>query len=330
MLRRAGAEDRLKQALSRVANDGPCAAATTVSDTFDLDRATHTTIFADLVFVERAGDLFSVDAARRALAWLTACFDHDPGRLQRLATGRSFDPLARLLETINGFSATLPEEVADFVVARLPKAEFSGESVEAHRWRRLLSDLPTDVWSQARVEALTAHGFPGDEHPLRYSILGVAKHGDSAVKAVIENEIQEGSLQALLAANYVTDLDGAVLVAVRSRLREAIERTRTDAASGKTTIGGFDPAYVLGVILLTHDSEEDAACLAGLLADDNVARAHKQQLLELMAVDAVKFREILGEQFLELVGKAAQAGPAVATRPSTRTSRGRPCLSARC
>jgi hypothetical protein len=311
MLRRAGAEGELKQALSRIANDGPCAAITTVSDTFNLDRATHTTILADLVFVERAGDLFSVGAARRALAWLSACFDDDPGRLRRLATRRAFDPRARLLETINGFSATLPDEVADFVVARLPNSEFPAESIEADWWRRLLRNLPTDVWSQARVEVLTANGFPGYEHPLRHPILGVARHGDSAVKAVIGKEIQEGSLEALLAANYGADLDGAVLVAVRTRLRQAIERIRTDAAAGKTMVGGLDPAYVLAVVLLSHDSEEDAACLANLLIDEDVARTHKQQLLELMARDAVRFREIFGDQLLELVDKAAQAGPAV-------------------
>jgi tetratricopeptide (TPR) repeat protein len=308
MLRQAGADKALKQALLRVANDGPCRAITAVADGLDLDRSTHTTIFADLALVQHAGDLFDLEAARRCLQWLAASFD-DPARLLTLATSQSFDPQALLLETMSGLTDTIPDDIADFVVSRLPQADLRDRPLVVVMWQRLLQSLPSDIWTPARIEALIANGIPDDQHPLRYPILGVAKTHNSAAKDVIEHELLAGSLQALLAARYVNDLDDALLVTVRDRLKQAIQQVRTAAAAGKTTIGGLDPAYVLGVILLSHPSDDDASCLAELLADEAVARSNKQPLLELMAGRAAEFRVLLGDQLLDVVERAAQAGP---------------------
>ncbi|HEY5193441.1 MAG TPA: DUF4365 domain-containing protein [Solirubrobacteraceae bacterium] len=308
MLRQAGADKELKQALLHIANDGPCRAITAVADGLDLDRSTHTTIFADLALIQHAGDLFSLDAARHCLQWLAAGFD-DPARLLRLATSRSFDPHALLLETMSGLTDTIPDDISNFVVSRLPQADLRDRQLLVAMWQRLLQSLPDDIWTSARIGALLANGIPDDQHPLRYPILGIAKTHNSAAKDVIEHELLAGSLQALLAARYVNNLDGALLVTVRDRLKQAIQQIRTDAAAGKTTLGGLDPAYVLGVILLSHPSDDDASCLAELLADAAVARSKKQPLLGLMAERATEFRALLGDQLLEVVEKAAQAGP---------------------
>lgn len=308
MLRQAGADKELKQALLRVANDGPCRAITAVADGLDFDRSTHTTIFADLALVQHAGDLFSLDAARRCLRWLAADFD-EPVRLLTLATSRSFDPQVLLLETMSGLTDTISDDISDFVVSRLPQADLRDRPLLVVTWQRLLRSLPDDIWTPARIEALLTNGIPDDQHPLRYPILGVAKTHNSAAKDVIEHELLAGSLQALLAAQYVNDLDGSLLVTVRDRLKQSIQQVRTDAAAGRTAIGGLDPSYVLGAIVLSHPSSDDASCLADLLADQAVARSKKQPLLELMAGRANEFRTLLGDRLLEVVQSAAQAGP---------------------
>lgn len=307
MLRQAGADKALKHAFVRIATDGPCQAVTAVADDLDFDRSTHTTIFADLALVQHTGDLFSLEAARRCLRWLASSFD-DPSRLLTLATSRSFDPQALILETMGGLTDTIPDEVADFVASRLPEADLRGRQVLVVMWQTLLQSLPNDIWTPERVDVLLVNGIPDDQHALRYAILGLAKNHNSAARSVIEQELLEGSLQALLAARYVHDLDGALLVTVRSRLKRAIQKVRREAEAARTIIDGFDPAYVLGVILLSHPSREDASCLCELLADETVARSKKQPLLQLMAGRAAEFRALLGDHLLAVVERAAQAG----------------------
>jgi hypothetical protein len=124
---------------------------------------------------------------------------------------------------------------------------------------------------------------------------------------VLEEELQQGSLQALLAANYVHDLDGSLLTTVRTRLTARIEQIRSEAARGGGSMGGLDPAYVLGVIVLSHPSEEDANALVDLLTDTAVEGSRKQPLLELMAERAIEFRALIGDRLLDVVATANQA-----------------------
>lgn len=114
LLRQAGAQDPLKQACSRVLNDGPCRAIAIAADRLDFKKSTSTTIFADLAMVTQAGDLFSFDAANRCLEWLTAGID-DTMSLLRLTFTRGIDPEAELLEALGGLTHTLPDAVAQFV-----------------------------------------------------------------------------------------------------------------------------------------------------------------------------------------------------------------------
>jgi hypothetical protein len=143
-------------------------------------------------------------------------------------------------------------------------------------------------------------------------MLGVAKWEEPAARGAIEADVAKGSLQALLAANYVHDLDGALLNEVRDTLRQQIAERRADAAKGtQRSIGGLDPAHVLGVILLSHPSDEDATCLADLLADQDVSRASKQGLLQLIANRPTEFRPLFGDRLLPVVDLAAQSSGVV-------------------
>ena len=305
MLRQAGARDPLKQACGRVANDGPCRAITIAADTLDFKKSTATTIFADLAMVTQAGDLFSLDAANRCLEWLTAEID-DTTSLLRLTFTRGIDPEVELLEAIGGLTHMLPNTIAQFVVDRLPQARLEGRPLQIERWRHLLRDIPREAWTPDRVDRLVAGGLPDAEYPLRFEILGIARAHLPAAQLAIEEELRKGSLQALVAANYVHDLDGSLLTTVRARLREMIEKTRSDAAQGSVSHGGLDPGYVLGVIVITHSSEEDVAELVGLLMDTAVPGSNKQSLLELMAARAEKFRALIGDRLLDVVATAAE------------------------
>lgn len=304
MLRQAGADKSLQRAVIRIADDGPCRAITMAGDTLDLDASTHTTFFADLMLVKKAGDLFSVDTAERCLKWLAERHDH-PERLLTLTGNRSLDLQAEVLETIHGLVQTIPGSVADFVASALSQKELDKDlAVQILRWQSLLHDLPSDVWTPGRVESLLANGLPADGNPLRFEILSVAKHHEPQARGEIENELRSGSLKALIAANYVADLDTDLLDGVRAELRSQIEQTRTESAAGVTRLGGLDPAYVLGVIVLSHPSKEDAGCIASLLADPRVATSQKHQVLDLIARRTQEFRELLGDNLLETVEAA--------------------------
>ena len=305
MLRQAGAKDPLKQACGRAANDGPCRAITIAADTLDFKKSTATTIFADLALVTQAGDLFSPDAASRCLEWLTAGID-DTTSLLRLTFTRGIDPEAELLEAMGGLIHVLPDAIAQFVVDRLPQARLEGRPLQIERWRHLLRDTPGEAWTPDRVDRLVARGLPEAEDPLRFEVLGIARAHVPAAQLAIEEELRKGSLQALLAAKYVHDLDGTLLTTVRASLRTMIEKTRSDAAQGSVGLGGFDPGYVLGVILITHSSEEDVAALVGLLTDSAVPGSNKQALLELMAARAEQFRALVGDRLLDVVAAAAE------------------------
>ena len=305
MLRQAGAQDPLKQACSRVVNDGPCRAIATAADRLDFEKSTSTTIFADLAMVTQAGDLFSPDAATRCLEWLTAGID-DTTSLLRLTFTRGIDPEAELLEAIGGLTHTLPDAIAQFVADRLPRTDLDGRPLQIERWRHLLREIPGEAWTPDRVDRFVAGGLPDADHPLRFQILGIARAHVPAAQLTIEDELRNGSLQALLAARYVHDLDGSLLTTVRARLRELIEKTRSEAAGGATSLGGLDPGYILGVILVTHRSDEDVAALVGLLTDTAVPGSNKQPLLELMAARAERFRALIGDRLIEVVATAAE------------------------
>lgn len=102
------------------------------------------------------------------------------------------------------------------------------------------------------------------------------------------------------------DLDGSLLTTVRARLRETIEKTRSEVARGRTSFGDLDPGYVLGVIVITYPSDEDVAALVGLLTDTAVPGSNKQSLLELMAARAETFRALIGDRLLDVVATAAE------------------------
>ena len=308
MLRQAGAKNELKRASGRVANNGPCEAITIVANTLDFTHSTSTTIFADLTLVKNAGDLFSAEAGDRCLTWLTAGFD-DPSSLLRLTFRTSFDPEAELLEAIAGLTDTLPDAVAEFVVTRLPHTSLEGRPLQTERWRYLLRALTDEAWTPERVDRLTATGLPKTDHPLRFEILGAARRHLHTAQLAIEDELRTGSLQALLTANQVHDLDGSLLTAVRTRLVENVAQLRSDSAGGIQSIGGLDPAYALGVIILSHPSKADADCLVEFLADESVPRSKKQPLLRLMADRAAEFRALMGERLPDAVATASRASP---------------------
>jgi hypothetical protein len=304
MLRQAGARDPLKQACSRVANDGPCRAIAIAADRLDFKKSTSTTIFADLALVTLAGDLFSLDAATRCLEWLTAGIG-DTTSLLRLTFTHGIDPEAELLEAIGGFTHTLPDAIAQFVVDRLPRTDLDGRPLQIERWRSLLRQTPGEAWTPDRVDRLVAGGLSDAEQPLRFEVLGIARAHLSAAQLAIEDELRKGSLQALVAANYVHDLDGSLLTTVRARLREMIEKIRSEAARGAASFGGLDPSYMLGVIVITHPSDDDVATLVGLLTDTAVPGSTKQALLELMAAHAETFRALIGDRLVDVVATAA-------------------------
>ena len=305
MLRQAGDQDDLKQACARVAADGPCRAITIAADALDFQKSTATTVFADLAMVKQAGDLFSLDAAGRCLQWLTAGID-DTTSLLRLTFSHGIDPEAELLEAIGGLTHKLPGAIAQFVADRLPQARLEGRPLQTARWRYLLRDVPREAWTQDRVNRLVAGGLPDAENPLRFEILGIARAHLPVAQLAIEEELRKGSLQALLAANTVQDLDESLLTTVRASLRATIEKTRSDAAKGALSHGGLDPGYLLGAIALTHPAEEDIATLVGLLTDSAVPGSDKQALLELMAAHAEKFRALIGDRLLDVVATAAE------------------------
>lgn len=275
MLRQSGARDPLKQACSRVVNDGPCRAIAIAADRLDFKKSTSTTIFADLAMVTQAGDLFSLDAANRCLEWLTAGID-DTTSLLRLTFTHGVDPEAELLEAIGGLAHTLPDAIAEFVADRLPQTDLVGRPLQIERWRHLLRRIPGGAWTPDRVDRLVAGGLPNAEHPLRFEVLGIARAHVSAAQLAIQDELRKGSLQALVAANYVHDLDGSLLTTVRARLREMIEKTRSEAARGAASFGGLDPGYILGVVVISHPSDEDVGALVGLLTDTAVPGSNKQ------------------------------------------------------
>ena len=304
MLRQAGARDPLKQACRRLVNDGPCRAITVAASTLDFKTSTATTIFADLAMVTQAGDLFSGDAAHRCLEWLTAGVDNTSSLL-RLTFARGIDPEAELLEAIGGLTYTLPHDIAEFVADRLPRAALDERPLQTQRWRELLRNVPREAWTLDRVNRLIPAGLPDAAHMLRFEILGVARAHVPAAQQAIEDELRKGSLQALIAANFVHDLDGALLTSVRSQLRQMIEKTRSDAAQGSVSHGGLDPGYILGAILIAHPSGEDVAALVGLLTDDAVPGSDKQPLLGLMADRPETFRALIGDGLPDVVTKAA-------------------------
>jgi hypothetical protein len=304
MLRHAGADKELKQALIRIANDGPCLAVTSVGDELDLDRATHTTIKADLTLVSEMGDLLGQQSAGRALGWLIRTYE-DPAPLLRLTVGTSFDPHARVVEIIVGLAETIPHDVAEFVVQKLSGAELVGYPLRISMWGRLLRSLPRSAWTADRVERLLQGSLPADDHPLRLGILGVCRYQSSEARKALLKELRAGSLAALISTTTVNDLDGELLSAVRAQLMEAVDQIRTDAANGKVQIGGLDPAHALGVIVLSHPDHDAAERLVELVADPAVAGEKKQGVLRMMANHAMEFRALVGDRLLEAADAAA-------------------------
>jgi hypothetical protein len=309
MLRQAGAVDELKRACGRVANDGPCQAITSAADALDFTKSTSTTIFADLALVTRAGDLFSLEAGNRCLEWLTRGLN-DAASLLRLTFATTLDPEAELLEAIGGLTDTLPDAIAELVASRLPRTNLEGRPLEVERWRYLLRALFVDAWTRERAERLVADGLPDADHPLRFEILGVTRRHLPTAQRLLERELQQGSLQVLLAANYVHDLDGSLLTTVRTRLTEMVVQVRSDAARGRASIGALDPAYALGVIVLSHPSEQDANTLVDLLTDTSVPPSGKQPLLQLMAERATQFRVLIGDRLSDVVATASRPSAA--------------------
>lgn len=306
MLRLAGATNELKQTLARIANDGPCRAIVIAGQELDLDRATHTTIHADLTLVSEMGDLLSQQSARKALDWLVRTYE-DPAPLLRLTVGTSFDPHARVVEIILGLAETIPDDVAEFTVQKLPCAELGGYPLRITMWERLLRSLPRSAWTPDRVQRLLQGSLPADDHPLRLGLLGASRHHSSEANAALLEELRAGSLAALISTNTVHDLDGELLRAVKVQLMEAVDQIRTDAASGKVQLGSLDPAYALGVIVLNHPDPEAANRLVDLVADTAVAGEKKQGVLRLMANHAAEFRALAGNRLLEAADAAADS-----------------------
>ena len=105
------------------------------------------------------------------------------------------------------------------------------------RWR-FLSRLAIDAWTPEHVARLVAEGLPGADHPLG-GVLGVARRHLPTAQMALEEELQQGSLLTLLAANSFASMDRCCDGPYSS---DGSISGPTPRLRGGGSMGGLDPA----------------------------------------------------------------------------------------
>ena len=248
-LQQTGDTSALKLALDHLVDDGPAGGATQAAREVDLTNATHTTGQANLVLLERAGDVLDHDTAERTIDWILATLEAPDNFLERtwpryLLNNQLTATLARVIPASSSASIA---RVLEAVLDLPPQTDQSA----ANSWGAVVRAIPSASWTTAAA-ARAASRAPADYSDLRYLLLGAAAPANDTAADLLLDEIRTGSLEALSHIDDVRELPDTVAAALIDTARDSLTETTALARRGGYSTGGVDPAHALTILNLWH------------------------------------------------------------------------------
>ena len=312
MLRRAGDEKAIRQAVQRIAADGPASAVTLAGADVHLEAATRTTALAGLAVLGEGGDLLDEPIASAAAAWLLESLD-DPRRFTARTTPayvvepRLLDTLADVMPAAN---ATSQRAVLDRLTSLSPQEDF----VLARSWARVVRALPRELLHAANAASLASRA-DSQNAILRIALLRAAAGQHPASKQVLVKEASEGSFGALAALDDVRDLSGAGIGDLITALSQGIMSAIAQAKQGFLTVGAFDAARSLAVLNAWHPEAANWGPIEQLLLDDAVPAGDKYYAIETLVSLADRLPEDIRERLRPIATKLAHPAVSVVRSP---------------
>lgn len=306
-LRRGGDEKSLKLAVGRLLSDGPAAAVAGAGEALDLRWPSRTGALADLVLVERGGDVFDAASAERlAGELLEAIVDPDP-LAARITPTFLLD--VQLLASLAGVISVAGPRRWQAAIDLFPGLPAQG-GLAARQWANLLWTLPAEAWS--KEDALrAAQGARRHEEVLEHALLGVAwrRGGDPDARDRLIAAATSGSLAALGELGNVTVLGSDVADELIAALAVQVEARVEKARSGSVSIGGADPAEGLALLDLWHPGVASWEPLFALLGEEAVPASYQRRVLVLLAASAGRLPPSVKVRLAPLLRRLSEAEP---------------------
>jgi hypothetical protein len=304
-LRLAGDKKALELAVNNLVADGPAYAVTLAAADADLDRSTRTTGLADLVMLQRAGDVLDRETATRTVDWLLARIrDPEPFRAR---TSASYLLELQFTETLAGVIGACEADAHRRVAEHILELPSVPNELEARAWVRAVQALPADIWTEDDVR-LAAEIADRQPDVLRLGLLGLAAGQDDQARERLVAEVAEGSLRALGALDDLTDLAPAVVKAQIESLCSSVEQIVTEAHRGISGFGGPDPGAALVFLNTSYPHLASWNPVLKLLADGAVDAAHKRGVLRQLINNVETLPDALSARLREVSNQVARPG----------------------
>jgi hypothetical protein len=307
-LRKGGDDKSLRLAATHLLADGPAAAVATAARSVDLRHSTQTSVLADLVLLERGGDVLDRRSAERAADRLLE-YIFDPSALTERTTPH-FLLGVQLVETLTGVIQAAGPRGQRELTERISQLPAQKGELEAREWANLLWTIPAEAWSEgtARRAAVDAERHA---QVLERALLGIAARygGEGKARERLIAEALEGSLSALGQIGDVTELSSDVAGKLVGILAAAVRGRIEEATSGSISLGVPDPAEALGVLNLWHPEAASWEPLIELLGDDRVHPVYKRRALLVLAASADRIPASIRGPLRPLVSRLIEEGP---------------------
>jgi hypothetical protein len=224
VLRTVGAHEEITLAANWLTTAGPADVVKRLADEVHLERATVSTLQADLALLTTAGDLLDPLHAQTVAEWATRSFD-DPSRLDRL--NPEFDVQSEILKLLTGITPALPAERHSWLLRWAMDTKPEHPALAARHLRVLIQSLDEDAWNE-ETATLASSAAEGHEPSVRYALLGGAGRYIEAIRDQLTEEAIGGmSSYAEQALGPIGGLPDIVIVALRDRNSAALQANPT-------------------------------------------------------------------------------------------------------
>jgi len=276
----AGDAASVKLAVRHLVADGPATAVTLVGSDLRLGKATRTTAYAELTFIEQGGSMLDTKTADRVVRWILATLRDPTSYAERISA--SFVVKWQLLDSLAGVVASAGLRAQRQVIRHIIDMPSETEQAFATSWRRILSKIPKRAWTPEL--ALRAKPKPREHHlDLRIGLLGIAARCDAGAQRSLYERARRGSLDALSSLDSVVDLPPRVVRSLIGRMTQQVKKQIADAHRGTYGFGSHDVLEVLVLLNAWHPEHAQWAPVFKQLSDPLVAIENKTRALVLLA-----------------------------------------------
>ena len=275
-LRHASEEKVVAQVARHLLRVGPAEAVRAAVGKGKLDRATRTSLHADLQLVSTASDVLEPAQADEHVRWILSNLSDLGGLASRLQPSFSLEYV--LLDTLENLAPVVSADALREVIEYIKDLPEQSDIGSAHDWAAVINNIPTTAWTDDDRAALAARNEDSSE--VKEAIDRVLAEGDPTHRERIREKLRDGNVLALDAFGDVRDLDADTVKTVIDKLVSGIEQQILDLTNGNLNIGGSDFAATLILLNAWHPEVAVWEPISELFTTPSPFRAHLTKSLK--------------------------------------------------